>query len=300
MIDCPSEETLPPGPLRELTLALRALYRDADYPSLRKIQEHMKEADAPATASHERIRQILAGQSNGVKWAIVESIVRALAFKATPQRDIDGEVARIRALWRELTEGAQGGGPTQKLLPSSAVVENADRELSHPIPNLVEEIPAEIKKAAALSAVAELTGCVKRFVSDGDRDSATLLIKAVGRLRGPQELIRLVVDMRKASLHPEVLVMLQEAVASMPMHELIDLVLHFYKEEWSLDALIAAMAVLRTPQEVAGIVLCMDGRKESDELTRKFAQLRDAAEVAELEESLLNPFAPLDPFDPER
>ena len=64
-ISMPSEATLPPGPHRDLVLALHALYRSAGLPSTRAISVAIRRrTDFPDTVSHEAVGMLLRGEDS--------------------------------------------------------------------------------------------------------------------------------------------------------------------------------------------------------------------------------------------
>jgi hypothetical protein len=98
-IEPPGDVKLPPGPKRDLVLALHGLYRSAGRPGLRKIANAITEDDAlPDTVSHETVSAMLRGTSIP-RWPKLECIVRQLSIWHHPRLDPDAEVSRFLTLW---------------------------------------------------------------------------------------------------------------------------------------------------------------------------------------------------------
>ncbi|MEU3836096.1 hypothetical protein [Streptomyces microflavus] len=293
----PPLESLPSGPIRNLTANLRALHEDAGSPSFRRVQEAIEEANLPDTASHERIRQILMGESSGARWERIESIVRVLAAKAHPRRDPDLEVARFLLLWRQVFDAAVDTAPPDAVATSTPAGDLVgtpppDQDLTLPPASWpgfhleTGNIPQEVKNAAALLSPDDLVSLHRRLAVEVGESEAVKTLKVIGRLRNPYAVIEIVEKFRKSSLHKEATIILQEAVASWSIRDVEDLVQLFWKEGWQIDTLIEAIAVFRSAEEVARILHLMDQREEAETLKRKFAELRDDAQVEELDELL--------------
>ena len=74
----PDEGQLPPGPLRELTAAIHALYQSAGMPGTHRISDEIKKRnDLNDTVSHEAVRRILMGEH--ARWSKVECLVMQLS-----------------------------------------------------------------------------------------------------------------------------------------------------------------------------------------------------------------------------
>src|ERR1044072_4176162 len=91
----PGEDELPPGPLRDLTVALHEVYAAAGKPSLAKIEVEVRKRDDKG--SRDTVRGVLRG--NKTKWATLSPIIGALAEMSVPSRSSDDEMARIKPLW---------------------------------------------------------------------------------------------------------------------------------------------------------------------------------------------------------
>lgn len=100
-IPLPDDGVLPPGPRRELVVALHELYDLAGKPSTRKLSAHIRARDdLPGTLSHEGVSAVLRGSSGLARWLNLESLVRVLCDSAVVPMNIESEVAYIHSLWR--------------------------------------------------------------------------------------------------------------------------------------------------------------------------------------------------------
>ncbi|MFE2011338.1 hypothetical protein [Streptomyces sp. NPDC059491] len=100
-ITMPTEEQLPPGPLRELISALYRLYMDAGAPSSRQVSAAIAEdSGARGAPSHETVSAALRRPGQVPRWENVQSIVRTLASWSHRRLDIDAEVSRFHQLWQ--------------------------------------------------------------------------------------------------------------------------------------------------------------------------------------------------------
>jgi hypothetical protein len=106
-LSMPGEDRLPPGPLRELTAAIYALYQSAGKPGTRKISQAIRTRDdLNDTVSHEVVRGIL--QGTRASWFKVESLVIQLATWAVTKPDPKEETKRIQLLWHAAQEASAG------------------------------------------------------------------------------------------------------------------------------------------------------------------------------------------------
>ncbi|MGW6698751.1 hypothetical protein [Nocardia sp. NPDC055049] len=106
LISMPAESSVPPGPHRDLLVALHELYGRAGSPSLRRLSGI--DVDGPGTLSHEQVRKILQGKAVP-RWQVLETLVLALlslcgGFPRHPALEVD----RFRALWRAADTGEYG------------------------------------------------------------------------------------------------------------------------------------------------------------------------------------------------
>jgi hypothetical protein len=101
-VEMPDERALPPGPARELTLAVHDLYGQAGKPSLRETSSGIrKRDDLPATLSHERVRGVLLGEP--ATWVAVDTVVQFLAGGLIDPPDVSALRRRFHALWLAAT-----------------------------------------------------------------------------------------------------------------------------------------------------------------------------------------------------
>jgi hypothetical protein len=111
-IRMPSEQELPPGPRRDLAVALFDLYELAGKPPVRVISTWIQEDDGddlPGTLSHEGVSSALRVAAMP-RWLNLESLVRVLVKKRrVGLSDADATVAHILTLWRI----ADGGIPPE-------------------------------------------------------------------------------------------------------------------------------------------------------------------------------------------
>lgn len=107
------EDRLPPGPCRDLVLAVRVYYDAANRPSTRAIRDHMPRHDK---VSHQAVQTTLSGQTVP-RWSSLERLVRALVSMrpAGKQADLNRVWDELRPLWRaadavrgSAVSGAQG------------------------------------------------------------------------------------------------------------------------------------------------------------------------------------------------
>jgi hypothetical protein len=103
----PGEDRLPPGPLRELTAAVYALYQLAGNPGTRRISQAIRTRnDLNDTVSHEAVRGILQGTHSS--WFKVEALVMQLATWAVSKPNPKEETERIQVLWHAAQEARPG------------------------------------------------------------------------------------------------------------------------------------------------------------------------------------------------
>jgi len=99
VIQLPDRERLPPGPHRDLVVAMHGLYDDAGKPGSRLISaEIRRNNDLRETVSHETISATLRGRSIPA-WGKIRSIVIQLVAMSDEQRDMKHVLADLRQLW---------------------------------------------------------------------------------------------------------------------------------------------------------------------------------------------------------
>lgn len=112
-IALPDESEVPPGPHRNLLIAVHELYELAGFPSTRKVSEAIARSDfARDVMSHQTVANILAGR-RVPRWLKVEALADALLTLA--RRDTMPEIERFRSLWLSLNS------PERKFEPSDHV-----------------------------------------------------------------------------------------------------------------------------------------------------------------------------------
>jgi restriction system protein len=102
-IEPPNDGRLPPGPHRDLVLALHELYQGAGRPGLRRIASAIRRTNEyPDTVSHETVSAIL--RAEGVpRWPKLESLVRQLIAWHHPRLEADEQVSRFLELWNAVS-----------------------------------------------------------------------------------------------------------------------------------------------------------------------------------------------------
>jgi hypothetical protein len=144
-IQLPDENKLPPGRLRDLVIALHALYRGAGRPGLRKIASAIAVGDYRDTVSHEKVSAMLNGEGLP-RWSKLEAVVRQLAAWHVPSRDPDSEAARFLVMWEAaqpvdaLTSGIAESG-TQVAPVSPLTNTQNDEPGDQPKPLITESLP---------------------------------------------------------------------------------------------------------------------------------------------------------------
>src|SRR4051812_5632597 len=93
----PGTDLLPPGPLRDLVVAVHQLHAEAGLPSTRKISAAAR-ASGLEPVSHETVSVILRGSALP-RWPKLEAVVRQLAEWSPTRTDPDKQVQRFQALW---------------------------------------------------------------------------------------------------------------------------------------------------------------------------------------------------------
>jgi hypothetical protein len=175
-VPLPGEGELPPGPHRDLVLALHGLYQAAGKPSLKVISQSTPKSH---TLSHEGVRAQLNG-TRVPKWANLESLVKALASKSVIKRDVEAEVEAAFKLWSavesaaaESTEsstfpGNRGATSEASPAPRVALTEREPSAASVKSQLTSANLPGELK---AMSERAENLAKLTRLLGiDGDLD----------------------------------------------------------------------------------------------------------------------------------
>ncbi|MES9539212.1 hypothetical protein [Actinomadura sp. NPDC000600] len=101
------EDALPPGPHRDLVVALQEIHAAAGWPSTRRISR-IEAEEFPGTLSHERVRTIISGKTLP-RWETLETLVRALVhLRGSAPREVAAEVSRFMSLWKAASVGEYG------------------------------------------------------------------------------------------------------------------------------------------------------------------------------------------------
>jgi hypothetical protein len=86
----PTEEELPPGPVRNFVVMLFHLFKKAHRPTLREISDAIRDnEELRGTASPETIRRMLRGKTVPQRWEIVEAAMLTLCRFAGISPDAD-------------------------------------------------------------------------------------------------------------------------------------------------------------------------------------------------------------------
>lgn len=102
----PGEEELPPGPKRELVVAIHRLYRLAGKPALKSISRWiLKDNSLDVTLSHEGVRIVLRGDTLP-RWQSVRSVAIVLIEQSVEHLDRPAEIQLLQKLWIEADEPA--------------------------------------------------------------------------------------------------------------------------------------------------------------------------------------------------
>jgi ubiquitin-like protein Pup len=139
-ISMPDEASLPPGPLRDLTVELHELYRAAGRPSMRAVASEIAKNDQlRATASHETVRAVLNGRIRS--WEVLEAVGRQLAVWGVPPQDPEEVALRLIRQWNHVGDLAVVRGAVAAV---AAPRDEEDMEfLLREIDAVLEENPEE-------------------------------------------------------------------------------------------------------------------------------------------------------------
>ncbi|MFG2807818.1 hypothetical protein [Streptomyces massasporeus] len=177
-IRLPDEERLPPGPHRNLVIALHDIYEMAGKPAARTISTHIRERDdLPGTLSHEGVSAVLRGVAVP-RWRNLESLVRVLVeHQRVGQQSVTTVVVKIHTLWR-LADGGYIPSNSHSPDPEST----RDFSLSEVDEESVISEEGEEKEAADPSALAPVMrwNPRRRTLDVFDRQVAVEIFKEVG------------------------------------------------------------------------------------------------------------------------
>lgn len=148
LIALPTESEVPPGPHRQLLIALHDLYRLAGFPSTREISRVIARSEfARDSMSHQTVANILTGR-RVPRWLKVEALVDGfltLARRETTPSEID----RFRRLW-ESTHFSLGEHPASipeppphRVPPAETSQETGSSEPVEPSSSNSEAAPGE-------------------------------------------------------------------------------------------------------------------------------------------------------------
>ncbi len=104
-IPAPDPDKLPPGPQRDLVVAIHRLYDASGRPGSRRIAEGIRGNKLLRdSVSHQTVSLLLHGRVIP-SWSKVECLVSLLAQWAVHRPHIDGEIATMHELWLAATDG---------------------------------------------------------------------------------------------------------------------------------------------------------------------------------------------------
>jgi outer membrane protein assembly factor BamB len=95
----PEEDRVPPGPARDLVLALHELYSGTGYLSTRRIASAVDNGEYCDAVSHTTVAEMLHGTRTSAQWSKWDVVVRVLAVRNNPRRDPETEAQRMQELW---------------------------------------------------------------------------------------------------------------------------------------------------------------------------------------------------------
>jgi hypothetical protein len=114
----PSTTDLPPGPHRQLVLAVHQLYRDAGRPGIHRTSNAIRTRnDLRDTISHEAISKILRGKVTPRQWQKLEALVRQYLDWSVDQPSPEARtttVREIQTLWHQALEADKGDTTTPR------------------------------------------------------------------------------------------------------------------------------------------------------------------------------------------
>lgn len=117
----PNEAVVPPGPRRDLVLALHDLYEAAGWPSVARTARGLAEDEFeryPAPMNHQLIAQFLHGRTIA-SLAQVRALAMIYADKCDPPRDYRAADEQIRILWQaaKTVDASRTAAPAILILP---------------------------------------------------------------------------------------------------------------------------------------------------------------------------------------
>ncbi|MFG3207784.1 hypothetical protein [Streptomyces sp. NPDC048192] len=117
-IPMPSTSDVPPGPRRQLLLAVHQLYRDAGGPGIHRTSNAIRTRnDLRDTISHEAISKILRGKVTPRQWQKLEALVRQYLDWSVDQpspEDSATTVREIQTLWHRALEADKADTTTPR------------------------------------------------------------------------------------------------------------------------------------------------------------------------------------------
>ncbi|MGW6499404.1 hypothetical protein [Nonomuraea angiospora] len=199
----PDYEELPPGPHRDLVMALQEMHESVQGYSYQRLSKIMKESDdIPDAVSHERIRQILLGRRGFPRWLTVEALVRTMSQLAQPPRDPDKETQRIRDIWLRQQQATEDAVEEDARKVSDARIEAIQGYEPQEVAPEDQEPPNELdfRAWAVLGSNEDILATLPQYNSGKDEDFSNGYAEAVGRYRAPDVLVSLLEAMRSQGM----------------------------------------------------------------------------------------------------
>ncbi|MEU1720325.1 hypothetical protein [Nonomuraea sp. NPDC005692] len=203
-LQMPGYEELPPGPHRDLVMALQEVRHSVQGYSYQRLSDIMKESeDIPDAVSHERIRQILLGRRGFPRWLTVEALVRTMSRLAQPPRDPDAETLRIRSIWLRHQQAREedavmeqtGGAPATK---PETLHESKPQEAALGDQESPDEL--DFRAWAVLASNEDVLAALPKYNLGEGEDFSNGYAEAVGRYRAPDLLVDLLEHLRSRNM----------------------------------------------------------------------------------------------------
>ena len=117
-----AESALPPGPRRDLAVAVHGLYVRAGCPSTRRIAELIREDDTlPGVPSHQGVAAAIRGESVS-RWPNLESLVRVLVARDIERSDVESTVRSVHGLWVAAAQSSSNAVAVPQPMPEETTV----------------------------------------------------------------------------------------------------------------------------------------------------------------------------------
>jgi PQQ-like domain len=140
----PGEDRVPPGPARDLVLALHELYSGTGYLSTRRIASAVANGEYCDTVSHATVAEMLHGIRTSAQWSKWDVVVRVLAVRNNPRRDPETEAQRMQGLWHAAQHHANVAEPQEYAVQEADLTPYASQA-----PHSVDEASSELAASAS-------------------------------------------------------------------------------------------------------------------------------------------------------